>query len=286
MAKRCVLTVFKTILEGGSVNNKYANLKNKLSSLVENGVCIAFSGGVDSSLLLKVACDAAKEQNKKIYAVTFDTKLHPLSDVAISKEVAKSMGAIHKVIEVDEFENDEFLMNPIDRCYQCKKYLFTKLLEFAEENNLKYALDGTNADDLNEFRPGLKALSELGIISPLAELEITKQDVREMASELNISVASRPSTPCLATRLPYNTKISFELLKKIESGEEYIKELGFEVVRLRVHDNIARIEIDKDEFIRFIEKADLIINYLKELGFIYITLDLEGFRSGSMDIGK
>lgn len=268
------------------MKDKYMNLENEISRLVEDGVCIAFSGGVDSSLILKVACEAGKKQNKKIYAVTFDTKLQPLSDITISKEVAKSMGAIHKVIEIDEFDNEKFLMNPIDRCYQCKKYLFANLLKFAKENNFKYILDGTNADDLNEYRPGLKALSELGVISPLANLGITKKEVREMAQELNISVASRPSTPCLATRVPYNTKITNELLEKIESAEEYIKKLGFEVIRVRVHGNIARIEVKEEEFLRFLGKKDLIINYLKDLGFIYITLDLEGFRSGSMDIEK
>lgn len=266
------------------MENKYLSLKKEISRFVEDGICIAFSGGVDSSLILKVACEIAKKHNKNVYAVTFDTKLHSKSDIAISKKVAKDMGAIHKIIQVDEFENEEFVNNPVDRCYQCKKFLFTKLLEFAKNNNLKYVADGTNADDLNEYRPGLKALKELGVISPLAKCEITKKEVREMAKELNISVATRPSTPCLATRLPYNTKITPELLEKIEKGEEFIKKLGFDVIRVRVHDNIARIEIDEEKFLSFLQKKDLIINYLKELGFVYITLDLEGFRSGSMDI--
>lgn len=266
------------------MKNKYLSLKKEMSRFIEDGICIAFSGGVDSSLILKVACETAKKHNKNVYAVTFDTKLHSMSDIAISKAVAKDMGAIHKIIQVNEFENEEFVNNPVDRCYQCKKFLFTKLLEFAKNNNLKYVVDGTNADDLNEYRPGLKALKELGVISPLAKCGITKKEVREMAKELNISVATRPSTPCLATRLPYNTKITPKLLEKIEKSEEFIKKLGFDVIRVRVHDNIARIEIDKEEFSSFLQKRDLIINYLKELGFVYITLDLEGFRSGSMDI--
>lgn len=266
------------------MENKYINLKNELSKLVKDGICIAFSGGIDSSLILKAACEVGKKHNKNICAVTFDTKLHPLSDITISKQVAKSMKAIHKIIHVDEFENKEFLNNPIDRCYQCKKFLFTKLIKFAKDNNLKHIVDGTNADDLKEYRPGLKALNELGIISPLAKLGITKKEVRKIAKNLNISVATRPSTPCMATRLPYNTKITPDLLEKIEKGEEFLKKLGFSVVRLRVHNKIARIEIDKKEFSRFLEEKNLIIAYLKKLGFIYITLDLEGFRSGSMDI--
>lgn len=268
------------------MKDKYLNLKNEMSRFVEEGVCIAFSGGVDSSLILKIACEISKEKNKAIYAVTFDTKLHPKSDITISKQVAKTMGAIHKVIKIDEFENEEILMNPIDRCYQCKKYLFTQLLNFAKANNIKYIIDGTNADDLNEYRPGLKALSELGVISPLAKLGISKKEVREMAKKLDISVANRPSTPCLATRLPYNTRITVELLENIEKAEKYIKKLGFEVVRVRVHGDIVRIEIEKEQFLKFLDKKDLIISYLKDLGFVYISLDLEGFRSGSMDILK
>ncbi|WP_416198386.1 MAG: ATP-dependent sacrificial sulfur transferase LarE [Sporanaerobacter sp.] len=266
------------------MEDKYMILQKEISKLVEEGACVAFSGGVDSSLILKMACDASEKYNKKIYAVTFNTRLHPMEDINISREVAKSMGAIHKIIDIDEFENEKILTNPIDRCYQCKKYLFEKLLEFAEKNDIKYILDGTNADDLKEYRPGIKALKELGIISPLAKLDITKKEVRQMAKDLNVSVATRPSAPCLATRLPYNTNISFELLNKIEKAEAYIKKLGFVVVRVRVHGDIVRIEIEKEEFLRFLDKKDLIINYLKDLGFVYITLDLEGFRSGSMDI--
>lgn len=268
------------------MKNKYLQLKNEFLTNIDKGICVAFSGGVDSSLLLKIASDVAKDQNKNIYAVTFDTKLHPMSDVVVSKELAKNMGVIHEVIKVDEFQNKEILNNPIDRCYQCKKYLFTKLLQFAKNNQLNYIIDGTNADDLKEYRPGLKALSELGIISPLAKFNITKKEVRKIATELNLSVASRPSSPCLATRLPYNTKITSELLQNIEKAELYIKSIGFNVVRVRIHDNIARIEILQEEFLKFLENKNNIIEHLKKLGFIYVTLDIEGFRSGSMDIHK
>jgi uncharacterized protein len=266
------------------MEKKLIELKKEISKLVEDGVCIAFSGGVDSSLILKIACEAGKELNRKVYAVTFETKLHPVSDVTISKKVAKEMGAIHEIIQINEFENEAILNNPVDRCYQCKKSLFINLLDFAEKKSLKYVLDGTNADDLNSYRPGVQALKELGVISPLAKLGITKSEVREFAKVLNISVASRPSAPCMATRLPYNTKISFELLEKIEEGEEFIKSLGFHVVRLRVHKDIVRIEVKKEDLQKLILEGDTITEYLKKLGFVYITLDLEGFRSGSMDI--
>lgn len=266
------------------MENKLLSLKEEISNLVDGGICIAFSGGVDSSLILKIACDAGIKLNKKVYAVTLETKLHPVSDVNISKRVANEMGAMHEIIQVNEFENKEILNNPVNRCYLCKKSLFVNLFEFAYAHNLKYVVDGTNADDLKTYRPGVKALGELGVISPLAKLNITKAEVREMAKSLNISVASRPSAPCMATRLPYNTEINFELLQNIEKAEEFIKTQGFSNVRVRVHKDITRIEVNKDELINLLEKGNLIVNYMKSLGFIYITLDLEGFRSGSMDI--
>lgn len=266
------------------MENKLLELKNEIAKLVEDGVCIAFSGGVDSSLILKIACEAGKNLNKQVYAVTFETKLHPVSDVTISKKVASEMGALHEIIQINEFENEKILTNPVDRCYQCKKSLFVNLIEFAKSHSLKYVMDGTNADDLNAYRPGVKALGELGVISPLAKLGISKAEVREFAKSLNISVASRPSAPCMATRLPYNTVINFELLENIEKGEEFIKSLGYRDVRLRVHNDIVRLEVNKEDLIKLISERETIIEYLKSLGFVYITLDMEGFRSGSMDI--
>ena len=266
------------------MNYKLIELKNEIFKLVEDGVCIAFSGGVDSSLILKIACEAGKKLNKQIYAVTFETRLHPVSDLKISKKLASEMGALHEIVQINEFENENILKNPVDRCYQCKKMLFENLLQFAKNHNLKHILDGTNADDLKEYRPGVKILDEFGIRSPLAEQGITKSEIRELAEILKISVSARPSTPCLATRLPYNTQISFELLKNIEKGEEFIKSLGFKDVRLRIHNDIVRIEINEEDLVKLIAKRKEINNYLKKMAFVYITLDLEGFRSGSMDI--
>lgn len=266
------------------MENKYMTLKNEISEFIKDGVCVAFSGGVDSSLILKIACEAARNQNKKVYAVTFDTRLHPISDVDISIKVASEMGAIHHIIQLDELYDAEIFRNPIDRCYRCKKALFTNLLKFAKDKGLKYVLDGTNADDLNEYRPGVQALKELNIISPLAQLSINKEEIRKIAKELSISVASRPSAPCMATRLPYGATIEYELLDKIHKGEEFIKSLGIDIIRLRVHGDIVRVEIEDNEFHKLLKEKNKVIKYLKELGFIYITLDLEGFRSGSMDI--
>nr|WP_213818684.1 ATP-dependent sacrificial sulfur transferase LarE [Garciella nitratireducens] len=266
------------------MKNKLAQLEQYVERLVQEGICIAFSGGVDSSLILKVATQAGKKLKKEVYAITFESQLHPTSDLILSKKVAKEMGATHKIVKMNEFENKEILKNPVNRCYLCKKYLFSNLQKISKELGCNYVVDGTNADDVKVYRPGVQALKELGIISPLKDLGITKEEVRKMAEKLKISVSSRPAAPCMATRLPYNTEIDFDLLKKIERGEEFIKKLGFTVVRLRMHGDVIRIEVAKEDLKRLLEKSGEIIDYLKNLGFIYITVDLEGFRSGSMDI--
>ncbi len=263
---------------------KCKNLETQLENYTNDDIVIAFSGGIDSSLLLRIATLKAKEKGTKVYAVTIHTKLHPMNDLEIAKRVANEMGAIHKVIHVDELTEANIENNPEDRCYRCKKHLFTELLNLANEFSAKYLIDGTNFDDLKQYRPGIKALKELGVISPLAINELTKAEIRTFASEFNISVANRPSAPCLATRFPYNTKISYEIMRKIEVAEDFIRELGFYNVRVRVHGDIARIEIDKDDIAKFVTYSDNIINEMKKNGFVYITVDLEGFRSGSMDV--
>ena len=248
------------------------------------GICLAFSGGVDSSLLLKIACDTGKKMNHPVLAITFETKLHPHGDLDEAKALAESFGAVHKVIEVDEFSDPEIMYNPVDRCYRCKNLLFKTLIKTAENEDYHYLIDGSNYDDLNAYRPGMKALKELGIHSPLLELQITKKEIRSLSSDLNIVTSARPSAPCLATRLPYGAVLDFDLLERIDLGERFIKSLGFYNVRLRAHNDILRIEIDKEDFMKFMECQEAVLKRLKELSFVYITLDLEGFRSGSMDI--
>lgn len=255
-----------------------------MAPLVTDGICVAFSGGVDSSVILKVACEEARKQNKKVHAVTFETQLHPKADLEIARVIAQEVSAIHHVVYVNELENHKILQNPTDRCYHCKKYLFESLISYAQSVGLTHILDGTNYDDLSQYRPGIQALRELEILSPLVELEVTKKQVREMASNLGLSVSSRPSTPCLATRLPYGTTIDFGVLKRIERGELYLKERGFLVNRIRVHGDVARIEIRKEQFPEMLALYDTVVAELKKIGFTYITLDLEGFRSGSMDV--
>ena len=264
--------------------NKKKNLQAMMDRLAKEDIFLAFSGGVDSSLLLKLACNSVKKTGKQVYAVMFATRLHPACDQENAEKVAKELGGTYVVLKVDELEQEEIRKNPSDRCYLCKRYLFSQLKAFGEEKNGTVFLDGTNADDLTVYRPGLKALKELGIISPLAECAMTKEEVRRMASGYGISSAGRPSTPCMATRLPYGAELDHDVLEKIEKGEELIRDRISGNVRLRLHGDVARIEIDKERFQEFLEKGDDIINGLKKLGFLYITLDMEGFRSGSMDV--
>lgn len=267
------------------INSVKARLEEAMAKYAKEDICLAFSGGVDSSLLLKAASDAVGKTGKKVYAVTFDSRLHPSCDLAIAARVAKELGGIHKVVSVDELEQEEIRFNPVNRCYLCKKKLFQSLKDFAGEMNIRYIMDGTNEDDLHVYRPGIKALRELEIISPLAELHITKAQVKEIAAGYGISVASRPSSPCMATRLPYHTEIDYEVLERIGKGEEYISSLIKGNVRLRLHKDIVRIEVDRESMEELLERSGEIISQLKELGFTYITMDLEGFRSGSMDVG-
>lgn len=259
-------------------------LKQMMDEYAKAPVCLAFSGGVDSSLLLKLACESGRKYGNPVYAVTFNTMLHPACDLDTAKRVADEMGAEHIVIQVDELQMEGMKDNPPERCYLCKKHLFTTLLDFAREKNIACILDGTNEDDMHVYRPGIRALKELGIISPLALCHITKKEVKELAAELSISVASRPSTPCMATRLPYGEKLDYEILRKIEVGEEYLRTVFRGNVRLRLHRDMVRLELDPDQMTAAVEKRDEVCKKLKELGFCYITLDLEGFRSGSMDL--
>lgn len=266
------------------MNSDMDRIKRKLESILQEGdCCIAFSAGVDSTLVLKLACELAGKLGREVYAVTFHTMLHPRADMELAMRLAEAYGAKAEVLEVNEYEISEILDNPPDRCFYCKDYLFRTLKAFAVEKGCANVLDGTNADDKKVFRPGLLALQKNGIISPLAECGITKAQVRQLAASLNLETASKPSTPCLATRLPYGDRLDRELLEQIEKGEDYLKSLGFRTSRLRVHGTVVRIEVEPDDFGLLTECRERMVRYLKNLGFVYITLDLQGLRSGSMD---
>ncbi len=261
----------------------HEKLKEILRAYAKNDVMVAFSGGVDSSLILKLTCEAARETGKKVYAVMLHTMLHPSGEVIEARKTAEEMGAIFLVLQVDELENAGIEENPVNRCYLCKKYLFQKLQEKAQELQVTEVLEGTNEDDMYVYRPGIAAVRELGIRSPLLEAGLTKREVRALAGKYQMEVSTKPSTPCLATRFPYGTALTYEAMRRVEHGEEFLKTLGFYNVRLRVHGDIARIETDKEAFGRLLEQREEIIAVLKKLGYQYITIDLEGFRSGSMD---
>ncbi len=266
-----------------SFEEKVQHLNEHMAQLCSEDVIVAFSGGVDSSLILKLAAEKAKVTGAKVYAVTVHTKLHPVGDLEVAKKVAQETGAIHKIFEVDELQSAGILNNPENRCYLCKKFIFTQLLQLAQELHVNHIVEGTNADDLKVYRPGIQALKELQIISPLAQAGFTKQDIRALAKTYGVTVANRPSAPCMATRFPYNTALSYDKMTQLEKGEEYIRSLGFYNVRIRLHNDVARIEVDAQDMDKLLMERNKIITELKALGFIYITIDMEGFRSGSMD---
>lgn len=269
---------------GDSYSEKCTMLQQLMQTYAKDNVMVAFSGGVDSSLLLKMAVMYAGGQGIKVYAVTADTELHALQDIQIAKQIAEELGAAHIVLKLRELEQAGIRNNPVDRCYRCKKYLFGRIKEKAEELEAFTVLEGTNADDMLAYRPGIKAVEELGIKSPLREAGFTKEEVRRLAKEYGISTADRPSAPCLATRFPYGEALEKEKLVRVEQGEQFLRSMGFYNVRLRAHGDIARIEVDEKDMDKLLENKKGIINYLKALGWQYITMDLEGFRSGSMDI--
>lgn len=264
---------------------KTEKLESIMDALTDQDLALAFSGGVDSSLLLKMAADRAAKKGTKVWAVTFNSRLHPACDLENARKVAEELGGIHVILEIDELEMEEIRSNPVNRCYLCKRNLFQTLKNFAGEKGVQVLAEGTNEDDLHVYRPGIRAVKELGIRSPLAEAGLTKDEVRRLAAALGISAASRPSTPCMATRLPYGARLDYGILKKIEAGEEILRRMIGGNIRLRLHGQVARIEGDPERFPAILQQSGELVRQLKELGFVYITLDLEGFRSGSMDVG-
>ncbi len=258
----------------------YQKLLHTIQSYGASKICLAFSGGVDSALILKASLDSGAE----VYPVLFQTVLHPLAELEEAKKITDELGASLKVMQLDEFQYPEILENTPERCYRCKKALFSALKDYAEKNGCAAVLDGTNADDLLEYRPGLKALKELGIHSPAAECGLTKKNVRALCEEFGMKVSKKPSSPCLATRLPYYTSITKEALNMIEEGEAFLKFLGFTQVRVRKHGGIARIELLPGEMEQAVQNHFVISKRLREIGFEYVALDLECFRSGSMDL--
>lgn len=259
---------------------KLQKLKCMLREL--GSVAVAYSGGVDSNFLLKIATDTLGD---KAMAVTIHAMMHSSREIEEAKQYAKEFNANHIVVNIDNLEGEDFFKNTPKRCYHCKNTVFSKIKKIAKENNIEYVVDGTNMDDLGDYRPGLKALEELNIVSPLKECCLTKEDIRILSKEMNLETYKKPAFACLATRIPYGTEITNDKLRIIEKSEEFLQDMGFSQFRVRAHDNIARIEVEKDEIHKFftenlLEKTS---NKLKEIGFEYVTLDMAGYKMGSMN---
>ena len=258
----------------------------KLNKILRDmkSVVIAYSGGLDSTFLLKAAVDALGREN--VLAVTARSETYPLSEYREAKRLAKKMGVRHITICTKELELDNFKRNPVNRCYYCKKELFKKLDGIMRKHKLGYVLDGTNYDDLKDIRHGRKAAKELKVKSPLLEARITKPEIRRFSKMLSLSTHDKPSFACLASRIPFGTDITRAGLAKIDRAEAFLRKLGFRQVRVRLHENIARLEFAPKDFGRAIRLRGMITKRLKSLGFIYVTLDLEGYRTGSMHEGR
>jgi uncharacterized protein len=260
---------------------------NKLKQLLLNlkSCAIAYSGGLDSTFLIKVAYDAL---GKNALAVTATSSTYPQRELADAKQFAEEIGIQHMIIESEELDINEFSDNSPDRCYYCKKELFKKIQQIAKDHHLNAVLDGSNADDTLDYRPGARARSELDVRSPLKEVGLTKQEIRELSSSLHLKSSEKPAFACLASRFPYGIKITKERLKQIEAAEEYLFSLGIRQCRVRYHDRIARIEVSPDDIPTILTHAQKIIKRFKTLGFTYITLDLQGYRTGSLNevLGK
>jgi uncharacterized protein len=258
---------------------------DKLTNIIKElkSVLVAYSGGVDSTYLLKTAIDTIGTKN--VLAVIASSETYPEHEKKEALELCNNLGAKCMVIETEELNDPKFKSNPNERCYYCKTELFSKLIEIAKEKNIPYVVDGSNADDQHDFRPGTKAKEELGIRSPLQEAKLTKSEIRALSKELGLSTWDKPSYACLASRIPYGTEIKSELLVKIGEAENYLRELGFGQLRVRHHGNLARIEIERQELPGIMKDnlMDKINKRFGELGYIYVTLDLKGYRTGSMN---
>ena len=263
-------------------DGKLFKLKQILSSFER--VVVAFSGGVDSSYLLYAAKETLGEKN--IVAVIAQSPTYPSSEVEEAIKIADHIGVVPKIINTDEFLDENFVANPKERCYYCKKELFAKLSEMAKEAGIKLVLDGSNHDDLNDIRPGSRAKKEFGVRSPLQEAGLTKKEIRELSKKAGLPNWDKPAMACLASRIPYGTRIDEKKLKMIAGGEEFLRSLGFRQNRVRHHAPIARIEVEKEDLPLIMEKEIMvqIVKKFEDLGYNYVTLDLKGYQMGSMNL--
>jgi uncharacterized protein len=262
------------------IEQKWDRLKALLREM--KSAVLAYSGGVDSSLLLRAASEVL---GPNVVAVTAVSETYTAAELAAAQEFAGSLGVTLRILHTAELESEEFARNSPERCYFCKKELFGKLTQLAEAEGIPFVLDGSNTDDLRDYRPGSKAAREFSVRSPLREAGFSKSDIRACARMLDLPIWDKPSAACLSSRIPYGTRITPGILHRIQSAEDHLRSLGFTQVRVRHHGEIARIEIDREDFGRLLSDAvyDKITAALKEAGYTYVCMDLEGYRTGSMN---
>lgn len=260
------------------------NRQEDLTRILESmGSCLlAYSGGVDSTFLLAAA---QKALGDRCLAVTVHSLFHRREEIEVARRLASRLGARHRVVELDMGAQEEVLRNPPDRCYHCKKAIFSTLREIAREEGIETVIEASHVDDLSERRPGMKALAELEVRSPLREAGFSKAGIRECSRRLGLEGADRPAGPCLATRIPYGVELTLARLRRVAGAEEILRGLGFIAPRVRDYDKTARIELRTEEMERIADPRlrQSIFRPLRDLGYTFVTVDLEGYRTGSMD---